>query len=172
MKTNVNPEKDHIQGSLSAPVVLIMYGDYECSYCGNAYYILRDLKKELKDKLTIVFRNYPIVELHRHAMHAALAAETADQLGKFWEMHDILYENQQHLHDDSLVQYAKEIGLDEKKFEENFGNEASVRKVNEDISSGNRFGVRGTPTFFINGQYYSGDWTTSEFRDYLYSLIK
>lgn len=165
MKALQITKDDHIQGSSSAPVVLVEYGDYECSYCGRAYPIVKRLQKKFGDKLTFVFRNYPLVQIHRRALHAAMAAEAAGKQGKYWEMHDILYENQQHLHDDTLVEYADEIGLNTDRFQKEFGSDEATEKIQRDIESGNVAGVQGTPAFYINGRFFDGNWMTSDLED-------
>ncbi|MDL2322658.1 DsbA family protein [Bacteroidales bacterium OttesenSCG-928-A17] len=162
---------DHIQGNAEAPIELVEYGDYQCSYCGQAYYIVKNLQRKLGKDLKFVFRNYPLEELHPNAMHAAIAAETAAEMGKFWEMHDILFENQRRLDDSSLIHYAQKIGLDVNLFEKEFGSSAIVEKVKYDIDSGNKNGVSGTPSFFVNGKFFDGNWTGPEFLKYLKSLI-
>lgn len=164
-------KKDHIQGSLSAPIILVEYGDFECSYCGKAYPIVKQIQEKFGDKLAFVFRNYPLQEMHRYAVHAAMAAEAAAVQDKFWQMHDILFENQENLHDESLVIYAKKIGLDIAQFEKDFGNKNIVNKIEEDVSSGNKSGVEGTPSFFINGEYFVGNWLSSDLEIYLQKLI-
>ncbi|MDR0863612.1 MAG: DsbA family protein [Candidatus Symbiothrix sp.] len=162
---------DHAQGASGAPITLVEYGDYQCPYCGEAYYIVKKLQQKLGDKLQFVFRNYPLQELHEHAVHAAIAAETAGLEGKFWEMHDIIFENQRRLDDASLVQYAASIGLDKAKFEKDFGSKPTVDKVNADVASGDKAKVDSTPSFFVNGAYFSGNWTNNEFLQYLEKLL-
>lgn len=164
--------KDHILGSADAPIEIVEYADFQCSYCGKAFYIMKDILKEQGDKIRFIFRNYPLDELHQYAVHAAVAAETASAQDKFWEMHDILFENQKELDDAHLIEYARLIDMDVKKFKEDFGQERFVRKVQEDYDSGNKAGVEGTPTFFINGKIYEGNWMTNEFQEYLKSLLK
>ena len=107
-------ERDHIRGPADAPITLVEYGDYACPYCGSANPFLRGLR--LGDRLRIVFRNFPRVEIHPHAQHAAEAAEAAGAQGKFWEMHDHLFEHQQALEDADLVRYAGELGIDVERF--------------------------------------------------------
>lgn len=164
--------KDHVEGGSNASVELIEYGDYQCPYCAQAYYIIKDIQEDLGDDLKFVFRNFPLEELHPNALHAAIAAETAAELGKFWEMHNILYENQQYLEDENLIEYAKEIGLSVSQFEKDFGNNLSYDKVKRDYESGVKNGVEGTPTFFVNGRIFTGDWSSGEFKHYLKSLVK
>jgi len=147
---------DHVQGAAKAPVTLVEYGDYECSYCGEAYPIVKALQKRLGDQVRFVFRNFPLAEAHPHAEHAAEAAEAAGAQGKFWEMHDLLYENQDALEDEDLVRYAKALHLDLPRFVKEMEAHAYVERMRADFSSGVRSGVNGTPTFFINGARHDG----------------
>jgi len=141
-------DKDHVQGPKNASLEVIEYGDYQCPYCGKAYYVIKEIQKELGDQMTFVFRNFPIPELHPYAVHAAMAAEVAAAQDKFWEMHDVLFENQRALQDPELVAYAQQIGLDTAKFEQDFGKDEYFEKINEDYKSGIRCRVQGTPAFF------------------------
>jgi len=170
MSLTTNPQ-DHIKGNPNASIELIEYADYQCPYCGQAYYILEKIQKELGDKLKFVFRNFPIPQLHPYAVHAAIAAEAAGAQGKFWEMHDILFENQKNLDDNHLVEYAGQIGLDIKRFEEDSSNDQYFQKVNTDYEGGIKLGIQGTPTFFINQKMYEGDWSYPSFIAYLKSLL-
>ncbi|HEX4373109.1 MAG TPA: DsbA family protein [Puia sp.] len=169
LKPAVN-SKDHYEGSENAPVELVEYGDYQCPHCGHAYPIIKSIQKKLGSKLKFVFRNFPLAEAHPDATHAAIAAETASAQNKFWEMHDIIFENQQRLDDTHLVRYAEKIGLDIKKFETDFEKPEFTEKVESDFESGIHSGVNGTPSFFINGQKYNGDWEEEPFLDYLETL--
>lgn len=152
----VNPQRDHVRGNADAPLTLLEYGDYECPYCGRAFPIVRKLQRELGDRLRFVFRHFPLNTVHPHAGVAAQAAECAGAQGKFWEMHDLLYEHQQDLADADLVQYAIKIGLEVYRFEADLSSERFAARVKEDFRSGVRSGVNGTPTFFINGIRYAG----------------
>jgi len=151
-------DRDHIQGPADAPVTLVEYGDYECPYCGRAYPIVKEVQAQLGDRLRFVFRNFPLTQLHPHAEHAAEAAESADAQGKFWEMHDTLYEHQRALDDTHLLQYAEALGLDREAFRADMTRHARAERVREDFLSGVRSGVNGTPTFFINGVRHDGAW--------------
>jgi Protein-disulfide isomerase len=162
---------DHIQGESEAPIELVEYGDYQCSYCGQAYFIIKNIQKEMGKDLKFIFRNYPLEDLHPNALHAAIAAETAANHGKFWEMHDTLFENQRRLDDSAIISYAQKIGLDVKSFEKEFGSQSTIEKVEYDTASGNKAGVEGTPTFFVNGKRFNGNWTNSSFLEYLKSLV-
>jgi len=152
--TPVTEGRDHIQGPADAPVTLVEYGDYECPYCGAAYPIVKEVQARMGDRLRFVFRNFPISTSHPHAEHAAEAAEAAGAQGRFWEMHDLLYENQQHLSDPDLVGYAEKLGLDVRRFEEELTAQVHAARVHEDFMSGVRSGVNGTPTFYVNGGRY------------------
>ena len=144
-------ERDHIQGPATAAITLVEYGDYQCPYCGQAYPIVKELQEQLGKKLRFFFRNFPLSTMHPYAEHAAEAAETAGADGKFWEMHDTLYENQEALDDEDLVQYATALGLDPLRFTTDLAKHTKAARVREDFMSGARSGVNGTPTFFING---------------------
>ena len=149
-------ERDHAQGPADAPVTLVEYGDYECPYCGKAYPIVKRVQRELGDRLRFVFRNFPLNTIHAHASVAAQAAESAGAQGKFWEMHDLLYENQDKLADADLNSYALKLGLEIYRFEADMSSQVFAARVREDFRGGVRSGVNGTPTFFINGLRYPG----------------
>jgi protein-disulfide isomerase len=150
----VDPGRDHTQGPAGAPVTLIEYGDYECPYCGAAYPIVKEIQSRMGDRLQFVFRNFPISTSHPHAEQAAEAAEAAAAQGRFWEMHDVLYENQRRLTDEDLRSYAAQVGLDVDAFDRDLAQHAYAARVHEDFMSGVRSGVNGTPTFYINGERY------------------
>jgi protein-disulfide isomerase len=150
----VSEERDHVQGPVDAPVTLVEYGDYECPYCGAAYPIVKEVQARLGEKLRFVFRNFPITTSHPHAEQAAEAAEAAASQDRFWEMHDVLYENQKRLRDPDLRDYAEQLGLDLEKFDQDLAEHVHAARVREDFMSGVRSGVNGTPTFYINGARY------------------
>jgi protein-disulfide isomerase len=150
----VTEGRDHIQGPPEAPVTLVEYGDYQCPYCGAAYPIIKQVQEEMGSDLRFVFRNFPIVTAHPHAETAAEAAEAAAAQGKFWEMHDLLYENQKRLGDEDLRGYADSLGLDLATFDRDLAGHLYAPRVHEDFMSGVRSGVNGTPTFYINGIRY------------------
>ena len=149
-------EHDHVQGPPDAPVTLVEYGDYECPYCGQAYPIVKRIQQELGGRLRFVFRNFPLNTIHEHAGVAAQAAEAAAAQGKFWEMHDMLYEHQADLADADLREYALKIGLEIYRFDADLSQETFARRVRDDFRGGVRSGVNGTPTFFINDVRYNG----------------
>ncbi|MFN2563388.1 MAG: DsbA family protein [Gemmatimonadaceae bacterium] len=155
-------ERDHVAGPDGAPVTLVEYGDYECPYCGMAYPIVNAAQRELGSRLRFVFRNFPLAEIHPHARHAAQAAEAAAAQGKFWEMHDMIFENQHALEDADLVRYAEVLGLDAERVARELEAETYAKRVRDDFRSGVRSGVNGTPTFFVNGTRYEGSWANEE----------
>ena len=151
-------DRDHIQGPPTAKVTLVEYGDYQCPSCLRAYPVLLDVQQHLGDRLRLVFRNFPLTMVHPDAQNAAEAAEAAGAHGKFWEMHDYLYEHQSRLDDVALLEYADTLGLDVARFMNDLQSHAFADRVHEDFVSGVRSGVNGTPTFFINGVRHDGPW--------------
>jgi len=163
-------KRDHILGDLGAPIEIVEYGDYQCPYCGMAYPIIKQLQSKLGKKLRLIFRNFPLSEMHENALNAARAAEAAGKQGKFWEMHDILYENQEQLYQYDLERYAIQLGLDMTEFKRDISSKEIENRIASDFDSGTRSGVNGTPTFFVNGQRYDGDWELGSFLNYLESI--
>jgi protein-disulfide isomerase len=149
---------DHISGPENATVTLVEYADYECPYCGAAEPSVQGVRRALADTLRFVFRNFPVIEAHPHAAQAAAAAEAAGLRGKFWQMHDLLFQNQQALDAGSLLVYAAEIGLDIDQFSNDIQSDTVLERIRRDIEGGVRSDVEGTPTFFINGLKYEGPW--------------
>lgn len=162
-------DRDHAQGAAGAIVTLVEYGDYECPHCGRAYPIVKEVQRRLGAQLRFVFRNFPLQEIHPHAGHAAEAAEAAGAQGRFWEMHDLIFEHQRALDDRHLFDYAAQLGLDEPRFQRDFASHAHAARVREDFLSGVRSGVNGTPTFFINGLRHDGSWDLDALGDALRS---
>lgn len=153
----VGPD-DHVQGPTDGPLTLVEYGDYECPYCGMAHPVVRRGQRLLTDQLRFVFRHFPLSRSHPHAAHAAEIAEAAGAKGKFWPMHDLLYENQGALKDEDLLAYASMVGIDPKWAAEALLSHAFAERVREHFLSGARSGVNGTPTFFVNGVRHDGAW--------------
>jgi protein-disulfide isomerase len=147
----VSEDRDHVQGSSDALLTLVEYGDFECPYCGAAYPIVKEIQRMMGERLRFAFRQFPITTSHPHAEAAAEAAEAAAQQGRFWEMHDHLFDNQKRLRDEDLRTYAAELGLDVERFRRELAEHVHADRVHEDFLSGVRSGVNGTPTFFING---------------------
>jgi protein-disulfide isomerase len=147
---------DHIQGDAQAPLTLVEYGDNECPHFGTAYPIEKRVQKHFGKRLRFVFRNFPLVQAHPNAQSAAEAAEFAATHGKFWEMHDAIYENQRELSMDFLLRLAEKLGLDARALAKALKNEEYAEKVRADFLGGVRSGVNGTPTFFINNHRHDG----------------
>ena len=154
----VSPERDHIQGPKDAPATLVEYGDYECPYCGAAYPIIKEVQGRMGERLRFVFRNFPITTSHPHAEQAAEAAEAAASQARFWEMHDLLYENQQAMLVEDLRAHASRLSLDVATFERELAEHVHAARVREDFMSGVRSGVNGTPTFYVNGVRHDGSY--------------
>jgi Na+/H+ antiporter NhaA len=152
----VDPETDHIRGPQDAPVTLVEYGDFECPFCGRAEPILRDLVAEFGDELRFVFRDLPLTDVHPRAQLAAEASEAAAAQGKYWEMHDLLFEHQDALAPRDLVRYAEELGLDVDRFRDELRRRVYAPGIAEDVESADESDVAGTPTFFINGRRHQG----------------
>ncbi len=155
-------QEDHTIGPADAPVTLVEYGDYQCPYCGMAYPIVKRAQRALGNELRFVFRNFPLAEAHPHARLAAQAAEAAGAQGKFWEMHDTLFENQDALEAEDIMGYAESLGLDTARFARDLEAETFAKRVRDDFRSGVKSGVNGTPTFFMNGARYDGSWANVE----------
>jgi predicted DsbA family dithiol-disulfide isomerase len=137
-------------------VTLVKYGDYECPYCGQAHPVLKELQERVGEQVRFVFRHFPLDTVHPRARRAAQAAEAAASQGRFWEMHDLLYERQGELAEEDLMLYAAELGLDLRRFEEDLANDHHTWRIEEDRLGGHRAGVEGTPGFFVNGVRYTG----------------
>jgi protein-disulfide isomerase len=147
----VTEDRDHIRGPADAAVTLVEYGDYECPYSGAAYPIIKEVQARLGETFRFVFRNFPLTSLHRHAQQAAEAAEGAAGQDRFWQMHDLLFENQRHLRDHDLHDYAAKLGLDVELFDQELAEHVHAARIEDDSTNGARSGVSGTPTFYING---------------------
>lgn len=160
-------DADHRLGQANAPITLVEYGDYQCPHCARAHPRVAALLQRFGDRLTFVFRNFPLAESHPEAFHAAEAAESvAAHSGaeSFWKMHDLIFEHQQDdldaLDDAHLGRYAEAAGASAARVQEDLDDGVYGERVREDFMSGVRSGVNGTPTFFINGTRYDGDWQT------------
>jgi protein-disulfide isomerase len=148
--------RDHVRGNPSSRVSLVEFGDFECPFCGEAYGVVKLLEEALGDRVAFAFRHFPIVGSHPHAFLAAEAAEAAGAQGRFWEMHDVLYEHQDALEPTDLAQYAASIGIDVRQFVDDLRTHRFAEQVREDLHSGAVSGVNGTPSFFINGRRHDG----------------
>jgi protein-disulfide isomerase len=163
-------DKDHSIGPADAAVTLVEYGDYQCPHCLRAHPVINSVRRTLGDKLRFVFRNFPLTQIHPHALHAAEAAESvAASTGEsaYWEMHDAIFEHQRDsadaLDDDHLIAYAAGCGADPAQVRQDLDSNKFEEKVRADFMTGVRSGVNGTPTFFVNGVRFEGDWTKPKF---------
>ncbi|HYO65860.1 MAG TPA: thioredoxin domain-containing protein [Archangium sp.] len=157
-RIQMGPE-DHVDGPREAPIILVEYGDYQCPYCAKAYVSVKHVKEVLGERLCFVFRNFPLTHLHPDAMPAAEAAEAAGAQGRFWDMYGVLYENQRELEVPALVGYAEELGLDVERFERDLEEHRFLERIRREVREGERIGAKGTPSFFLDGQRYEGDYS-------------
>ena len=167
-RSTLHPEvgpKDHVRGNADAPVTLVEYGDYECPRTGRAHYVLDVVLDELGDNIRYVFRNFPMNAEHPDAQAAAEAAESVAAHGgedAFWAIHSMLLENQDALTVDDLLGYAGAAGVDPHKVAHDLSTGAARARVAADVRSGERSAVRDTPTFFVNGERFEGDWNDAD----------
>ena len=150
-------EPAHVLGPATAPAHIEEFGDFECPPCGMFHPILEEMHKEFGDRLRITFREFPLVPTHQHALAAASAAEAAGMQGKFWEMHDLLYERQKDWKKEFNVRpifegYAKEIGIDVTRYQRDVASDGVANRITRDGVRGRSLGVQGTPTVFLNGR--------------------
>jgi protein-disulfide isomerase len=161
-------DRDHIRGLRTAPLELLEYGDFECPHCGRAATVVDELIAELGDRLQFSFRHFPLAKMHPHARKAAMATEAAFAQGfneKFWQMHHLLFSNAGKLELPNLLQYAAELQLDIDRFQAELTIDTYAPRVQEDVASGVRSGVNGTPTFFINGVRHNGGYAIEALRE-------
>jgi protein-disulfide isomerase len=156
--------EDHAQGNPNAAVTLVQYGDYECPYTRLSRHAVLQLQREFADSLRFVFRHFPLEAIHPHARAAAIAAESAGAQADFWKMHEHLFEHQKHLEDADLRAYALELGLDVQRFEQQRSSAEIARRIDRDLDSGERSGVEGTPTFYVNGIRHEGGYDLASLR--------
>jgi Na+/H+ antiporter NhaA len=161
----VDPERDHVRGPEDATVTLLEYGDYQCSYCGQAEVVIRELLDSFGDDLRYAWRHLPLSDVHPQAQMSAEAAEAAHEQGAFWGMHDLLLDHQDELEANELTGYAKELGLDVDRFWDALRSRRHAERVAEDVSTADASGVAGTPTFFINGRRHQGAYDVATLTD-------
>jgi protein-disulfide isomerase len=149
---------DHVHGPESAGYTLVEYGDYECPDCGRLFDIIRNLQSTLGDQLRIVYRHYPLSGIHPHALEAAEAAEAAGQQQRFWEMHDLLFQNQSALQRKNLIAYAESLKLDMDRIRGELKKKVYEDRVRDDFRRGVQNGVYKTPGLFLNGVRHDGAW--------------
>jgi len=143
--------QDHNLGPSHAAVTIVEYGDFECPNCKQAAPAAKLLLERFPGRVRLVWRHFPLEEVHPHALEAALASEVAAAQGKFWPMHDLLFENQRHLDAAHLRRHAQALELDLRKYDADMGDTVYLQRVREDIEGAAKSGVRSTPTFFVNG---------------------
>ena len=159
LRPPVDPARDHVQGPDDAPATLVEYGDYQCVYCRRAHAGIRRLQNErLPGQMRYVFRHFPNTRLHPDAQRAAEAAEAAAAQGRFWDMHGHLFEHQDALDYDSLVNAADALGLDRPRFARELADHTHAKRVQADFDHARASGAHATPTFFVNGRRYDGPW--------------
>lgn len=149
--------EDWSKGATSSAVTLVEYSDFQCPACASYYPLVKELSEKYKNDVTFIYRHFPLIQIHINADFAAQASEAAGKQGKFWDMHDMLFDKQNEWAnvrngEEVFTSYAKEIGLDLEKFKTDFKSEEVRRKINEHYKSGMKSGVTGTPTFFLNGE--------------------
>ena len=159
--------QDNKQGVLSATVVLVMYGDYQCEESANVYRLIKVIQKQLSasfgnNYLCFIFRHFPQIQIHSHAQHAAQAALSAAAQGQFWQMHEILFTHQYELGNGYLIEYANNLDIDISKFLQDMFKQVYIDCINRDIESGLQSGVTTTPALFINGIRYQGRWNIKQ----------
>src|SRR4051812_6118464 len=154
--------RDHARGLEGAPVTLLEYGDFECPHCGAAYPVLAELQQRFGDRLRFVFRHFPLTNVHPHAQAAAEASEWAAAQGRFWELHDRIYETQKQLSEPHLLRLARELQLDADSLARTLKDHLFFARVKDDFLGGIKSGVKGTPAYFLNEVRHEGDAATLE----------
>ena len=156
LKPPIDPQRDHVLGPAEARIELVEYGDYQCPHCRITQGIIRELSSRYGSDLRFAFRHFPLAKLHPQARLAAEASEAAAAQGKFWEMHNWLFEHPQELELDQLVEHARTVGLDADRVASELFSHSHANHVQDDVASAVRSGVNATPTFFLNGLRHNG----------------
>ena len=168
---SLRPE-DHTRGTPGSNIVLIEYGDFQCPTCKQAAPVVDMLLERHGGRILFVFRHYPLEQIHPQALLAAQAAESAAAQGRFWEMHQLLFANQQQLHGPDLERYAAQIGLDADSFRADLRTHAHEPRVRADIALGQQAKVRSTPGFFINGRIQDVSFGMQALHDAVLAAVK
>lgn len=153
---------DHIQGNTNAPITLLEYGDFQCPHCAMAHSVVKRLERQFGDRMRYVYRNFPLTEIHPMAEPAAEAAEFAGANGKYWPMHDAIFDNQRSLTAELLVDLAARLQLNSDELAGAVDEQRYLERISRDVEGGEQAGVHATPTFFINGRQYQGSWEFEE----------
>lgn len=163
---------DHVVGPAHAPVTIVEYGDFECPNCKQAVPAVKLLLRHFDGRVRFAYRHFPLEEVHPHALHAAEAAECAGAQGKFWPMHDLLFENQQHLKLPQLRSYAERLQLDTARYSAEMDDTVYLQRVREHMQSGSASGARATPTFFVNGRIIDVSFGLHRLQDAVESALR
>ena len=164
--------RDHARGDLDAPLVVVHFGDFECPYSGALAPLLTQIQSELGDKMCLIFRAFPLSDIHPHAFNAALAAQASGEL--FWPMHDLLFANQRALSDADLTDYAAQLGIERDEFLAAMSAPQTRASVEASVQSGRQSGAHGTPTLFVNGEFHDNDeqlWKSAKLLPLLQSVL-
>lgn len=167
---------EHKEGNNTTGVTLVEYGDYQCPYCGQYYPVVKQVQAEFNNQITFQFRNFPLVNVHQNAFAGARAAEAASLQDKFWEMHDALYETQTQWSTSTdpesyFTQIAQQLGLNVTQFQSDYASGKVNDVINADMAEGNKLGIQGTPTFFLNGKQIQVGETASSFETLIKAAI-
>lgn len=162
---------DHIHGNDNASIFLVEYGDYECSHCGEAQQVIQKLQSNFKDQLALVYRHFPLREVHPYAELAAMTAEFAGFHGLFWEMHELLYTNQRQFNELLFKELVQALDLSVSEYEHCIQKKQYEKKIRQEFLGGVRSGVNGTPTFFINTTMYQGDVSVDSLSEIIQSTL-
>lgn len=154
-----------VKGALDGHVTIVEFSDFQCSYCAKVLPTVKQALDEYKTEAKLVFRHFPLIHFHKDAFKAALAAEAAKQQGKFWEMHDKIFENQGNIKEGDLLKYAEELKLDMDAFKKTMNSQETKEIVERDMELGKEFGILATPSFFINGKMFFGNKPIEVFRE-------
>ncbi|OGL40418.1 MAG: hypothetical protein A2043_01380 [Candidatus Schekmanbacteria bacterium GWA2_38_9] len=153
------------KGTMDGHVTIVEFSDFECSYCAKVQPTISKVLDEYKNEVKLLFRHFPLTHFHKNAFKASLAAEAARKHGKFWTMHDKMFDNQQNIKEEDLLKYAAELKLDIDEFKKAMNSQEVKDIVERDMQLGKEFGVLATPTFFVNGRMFLGNKPIEVFRE-------
>ncbi len=171
MRFKIESSGDPELGPKNAPVTIVEFGDFECPFCRRSYSTIRELERQYTGKIRLVYRDFPVFSVHKRAMLAHRAANCAFEQEKFWAMHDKIFENQEDMEEADLKKYALQIGLDEKNFASCLDDDTKEREIMEDLNDGVALGVKGTPTWFVNGYKIEGDISLAQWQGLISSML-
>ena len=171
LKVPITPE-DNVHGHEKAPITLIEYGDYECPDCKKAHTIVKEIQKKFGDKVRFGFRHFPLQAKHPCALVAAQITEFSETNKSFWEMHDLIFENQERLGMPLLLELTQKLGLPVRELENALENEIYAPKIQKDFVGGIKSSVNRSPTFFINGERYNGNLELDDLTKHIENLLQ